>query len=54
MLQFSFVLAVILAAEGVVLAHPISYARRNEPLSIIPRDDNQIVKYVVAKFFWLP
>ena len=54
MLPISFILAVLLAAEGVVLAHPIHYARRNEYSSIAPRavsDNNPAVSYVIANFF---
>ena len=56
MLPVSFILAALLAAEGVVLAHPIYHARRNELPSVVPRavPDNNPVAYVIAFFFWLP
>ena len=54
MLRVSFILAAILAAEVVVLAHPIDYARRDEPPGIIPRAASDGVKYVIAIFLLLP
>ncbi|KAF8698918.1 hypothetical protein AX14_001054 [Amanita brunnescens Koide BX004] len=48
MFQVSFVLAALLVAEGVVLAHPINYVHRNEPPSIVPRavpDNDQAVTF---------
>lgn len=51
MFQVSFVLAALLVAEGVVLAHPINYVHRNEPPSIVPRavpDNDQAVTYVIV------
>ena len=53
MLPVSFILAALLAAEGVVLAHPIHHARRNELPSVVPRavPDNSPVAYVIAFFF---